>query len=285
MELKIKIGEALLELSGSKEEVDSMYDKIKNTFISSAAEYNSSYIEKAPAMVVSSTPTMIENDSQNCDISLSQLKLRLKNASERDWFLIYLYVYSEKGQKFVSMEDFKSYYLENRHNRSSVANYSNTLKSAVDFLKFDNNLITINQDGIQRVYGLNDGSIKLQKNTDGTKKSSKPTNKFNKIDLNLVDEASFVDEYNKYNTKSVTEKIYVLLKMYRDKTNIEEFSIDLIHSLLDLVSTDTPASLVAMMNNFVNIDKTFDRPERNIYKFKYKGIDKAKSIMDAKDNQ
>ena len=72
--------------------------------------------------------------------------------------------------------------------------------------------------------------------------------------------------------------------MYKDETKIEEFSIEVIHSMLDLASIDTPASLIAMMNNFVNSDKTFERPETNVYKFKYKGIDKAVALMEEKEN-
>lgn len=285
-ELKIKIGEALLELKGSKEDVDAMYDKLNGTFLSNASDFNNTYMEKVP-IVMPTQPTLIaESNEKGTGISIMQLKLKLgNNLSERDWFLIYLYVYSENGQKFVNKEDFKKYYLENRKSKSSTANYSNTLKSAINFLNFDGDeQFVINPEGVQRVLGLNDGSIpvKASKNIDSVKNSKKPKSvsaKFAKVDLELSDERSFIDEFKSYSTKTVTDSIYVLLKMYKNITGKEEFSIDIINSLLNLVSKDTPASLIAMMNNFVNNDKTFDRVEKNVYKFKYKGIDKAIALM------
>ncbi len=290
-ELKIKIGEALLELKGSKEDVDAMYDKLNGTFLANASDFNNAYVEKVPMVMSTQQPLIAECSDKGTKLSITQLKLKLGNAlSERDWFLIYLYDYSNGGQNFVNKEDFKKYYLENRKSRSSSANYSNTLKSAVEFLNFDgDDEFVINSEGVQRVLGLNDGTISVKTakpvdNTKSSKKSKSVTPKFVKVDLNLNNERDFVDEFKAYSTKSTTEAIFVLLKMYKDKTGIEDFSIDIIHSLLDLVSIDTPASLIAMMNNFVNSDKTFDRPETNVYKFKYKGIDKAVALMEVKEN-
>ena len=290
-ELKIKIGEALLELKGSKEDVDAMYDKLNGTFLANASDFNNAYVEKVPMVMSTQQPLIAECSDKGTKLSITQLKLKLGNAlSERDWFLIYLYDYSNGGQNFVNKEDFKKYYLENRKSKSSTANYSNTLKSAIDFLNFDgDDDFVIKTEGIQRVLGLNDGtiSVKPTKNIENTKNTKKPksaTAKFAKVDLNLDNERGFVDEFKSYSTKSITEAIFVLLKMYKDKTGNEEFSIDVIHSLLDFVSIDTPASLIAMMNNFVNSDKTFERPETNVYKFKYKGIDKAVALMEEKEN-
>ena len=290
-ELKIKIGEALLELKGSKEDVDAMYDKLNGTFLANASDFNNAYVEKVPMVMTTQQPLIAECGDKGIKISITQLKLKLGNAlSERDWFLIHLYDYSDGGQNFVNKEEFKKHYLESRKSKSSTANYSNTLKSAVEFLNFDgDDEFVINSEGVQRVLGLNDGTISVKTpkpvdNTKSSKKSKSVTPKFVKVDLNLNNERDFVDEFKAYSTKSTTEAIFVLLKMYKDKTGIEEFSIDIIHSLLDLVSIDTPASLIAMMNNFVNSDKTFDRPETNVYKFKYKGIDKAVALMEAKEN-
>ncbi len=285
-ELKIKIGEALLELKGSKEDVDAMYDKLNGTFLSNVSDFNNAYIEKAPIVMPTQQPLISECNEKGTDISITQLKLKLgNNLSERDWFLIYLYAYSENGQKFVNKEEFKKHYLENRKSKSSTANYSNTLKSAINFLNFDGDeQFVLNSEGVQRVLGLTDGSIpvKSSKNIDSVKNSKKPKSpsaKFAKVDLELSDERGFIDEFKSYSTKTVTDSIYVLLKMYQDRTGKKEFSIDVINSLLNFVSKDTPASLISMMNNFVNNDKTFDRVETNVYKFKYKGSDKASALM------
>lgn len=282
LELKIKIGDAFLELKGSKEDVNEMYDKLNSSFLTQASEQIIN--KKVEPLQITSDNVMVV-DNENKDFTLTQLKLKLSGLNEKDWLLIYAYFYTDRGNKEVTFNDFKEFYFSERKSQSAKSNFSNNLKASANFINIiSDQTFTINASGIDRVVGIAKNEIKNNSKKSSSNSTLKTTKKqkqqkFNKISLNLPDEQQFVNSFKAIKSTSITDKIYILLKLYKDYTNIEEFSIDLIHSLLNLVSLDTPSSLVAMMNNFVNRDKTFDRVDVGIYKFKYKGLDKVDEII------
>jgi|LSQX01.1.fsa_nt_gb hypothetical protein len=96
-------------------------------------------------------------------------------------------------------------------------------------------------------------------------------------------EVNFVDEYSKYKVRGFKSQIFVLLQIYKNMTGEREFNESLIHSLLDKVGIDTPKSLPAMLNNYMNRDKLLEKTDLG-YKLKYIGEDFAKKLMIIEEN-
>ena len=280
-EMKLKLGDAVLELRGEKADVEEMYDKVKGSLMYTVSE--GARVSEVPTQIISNPTVLLEEPPENQQITIKQLKLKLSGLSEKDWLLIYAYFFTDAGSKAVSVEEFKTYYLDERNSSSARSNFSNSLKASVDFINFiDDDNFTLNQKGKDRVLGLADGSItaKTKKNSE-SKKSSKTSSKikFNKIQLNLTNEDEFIENFNQLGLRGPADQIHVLLKMFKDKTGMEEFSLDTVHSLFDLVSLDTPTNLSTMMSNYVNRDKTLEKTEEGNFKFKYKGEKKATSVI------
>lgn len=119
----------------------------------------------------------------------------------------------------------------------------------------------------------------IRRNLGKSKISSKGKNKFVKIQLNISNEDEFIKTFNQHKDNSLKNRIHLLLYLYVKDTGNEEFTLDTIHSLLDLVSIDTPDNLRTILSNYVNRDMTIERLEEGKYKLKHKGKNYIKELM------
>ena len=146
LELKIKIGDAVLELKGTKEDVNEMYDKLNSSFLTHASEQ---IINKKVEPLQIATGNVMVVESGDCDFTLTQLKLKLSGLNEKDWLLIYAFFFTERGSKEVTLDEFKEFYFNERKSQSAKSNFTNNLKASVNFINFiSDKTFTINSLGV-----------------------------------------------------------------------------------------------------------------------------------------
>lgn len=135
---------------------------------------------------------------------------------------------------------------------------------------------SVSSDEIENV-----SSIKASKTSNKSLKQSKPgkSQKYNKVELGISNEREFIEEFKKYTgATKVTQKIYVLVYLYKQKTGVEIVNSDIVHSLLNFAQIDTPQSLSQMLINYVNQDKTFNR-DGDGFKMRFQTEDKIKEWL------
>jgi len=107
------------------------------------------------------------------------------------------------------------------------------------------------------------------------KKISKPS----KVDLDSkFHEQKFYESFEKYSPKSNKDKILISMYLYRNQTGVNDFTPDLVHTLLHTAAVDTPKNLRQMMINYVNQDKMLDR-NGEFFILKFSGISEIEKTM------
>ena len=92
------------------------------------------------------------------------------------------------------------------------------------------------------------------------------------------DEKKFYEEIAKLGPKKNKDQILVAMSLYKEMTQCNDFSLDLIHTLLNKAAIDTPKNLRVMLSNFVNGDKILERSQTG-FSIKFAG---EKAISDIK---
>ena len=117
-----------------------------------------------------------------------------------------------------------------------------------------------------------------------TKKKTKTTSgskpmKLEIVDLKINNEREFIEEFKSYSlAKSITQKIYILVYLYKKHTGNEIINADIVHSLLNFAQIDTPKHLKQMLRNFVNQEKTFNKIDDDNFKIKFQTEDEINKL-------
>lgn len=109
--------------------------------------------------------------------------------------------------------------------------------------------------------------------------SSNKATKLEIIDLKINNERDFIEEFKSYSlAKSITQKIYILVYLYKKHTGNEVINADIVHSLLNFAQIDTPKHLKQMLRNFVNQEKTFNKIDDDTFKMKFQTEDEIAKL-------
>lgn len=144
------------------------------------------------------------------------------------------------------------------------------------FPKNESTNCQINTDTLE-VDTIEKGSIQKRKNRQSSQKNSaKPKI----INLNIENEREFIEEFKSYTlAKSTTQKIYVLVYLYKKHTGIDVVTVDIVNSLLNFAQLDAPAHLKQLLINFVNQKKTFNKVDDGSFKMKFQTEDYVKGLL------
>lgn len=110
-------------------------------------------------------------------------------------------------------------------------------------------------------------------------RSSKKVAKPQKIVLSTkFDEKKFCDVFGSKKLKSNKDKILLAVYLYKQQTNEDTITTDLVHTLLDKAAIDTPDNLKQFLTNYVNQEKLLERVSDG-FKLKYTGEEYCKKIL------
>lgn len=149
---------------------------------------------------------------------------------------------------------------------------------------FSNNNVLLKNETLGNEKDENTSDEILESKLEKKGKVAKPTtqkkiSKPSKVELDSkFDEPSFYESFGKYSPKSNKDQILIAMYLYLKQTGVNDFTPDLVHTLLNNVAVDTPRNLRQMMINYVNQDKMLDR-NGEFFILKFSGISEIEKTM------
>ncbi|MDT0651560.1 hypothetical protein [Autumnicola edwardsiae] len=284
LRIKLKYKSFEIELEGDQETVKNEFHDIKQNglgnIVNGVDMSENYYIEANEEKDTKKLPSVETVDFEEKDAlpALREIVLKQLPSSETEWILIYAFYSTSYATKSFNLNDIISMYESTKRlTASHRSNLSNNIKSLFrkGYLAAQNeDDYLVSEDGVNhareilnRTHSITSRSnsskkkpnVKIPAEKKRNKKStSKKADSLEVIDdLNLrpQGEESIFDFFQKYEVKSLADKIILTITYLQDVLQIEKISINHIYTALYILKERIPASFKQVVINVKNRKK------------------------------